>query len=83
MIVTGSQIRAARALLGWSQSKLATEAEIGEMTVKRFENSLDRDFGTVKTVRSIKQALENGGVIFMDDDGEFGPGVRLSKSSGY
>jgi transcriptional regulator with XRE-family HTH domain len=34
-VITNLQIRAARALLGWSQPKLAEEAGVSVITIKR------------------------------------------------
>jgi transcriptional regulator with XRE-family HTH domain len=78
-VITGSQVRAARALIGLNQRDLANMAGIGEMTLKRFESSADENFGRIKTYNLIKQALENTGIIFIDADEHGGPGVRLSQ----
>ncbi len=76
MTITHSQCRAARALLGWSRKQLAQSALIAERTLVDFErgarNPLDR------TLSDIRRALEEAGVIFIDEDDE-GPGVRLKK----
>jgi len=61
----GLQCRAARALLEWSQDRLATEADVGIMTVKRVEAG--------KEVRSaqasaIKRSLEQAGVVFLEKE---------------
>jgi hypothetical protein len=44
-------------------------------TVSRYENGSDA-YGD--TLNKIKRALEAGGIIFLDENGE-GPGVRLKK----
>jgi len=76
MSIVASQCRAARALLGWSRKQLAQSALIAERTLVDFErgarNPLDR------TLSDIRRALEDAGVIFIDEDEE-GPGVRLRK----
>ncbi len=78
MTIIPSQCRAARALLGWSRKQLAQSALIAERTLVDFErgarNPLDR------TLSDIRRALEDAGVIFIDED-ELGPGVRLRESS--
>ena len=76
MMVTVQQIRGARGLLGWSQSKLATAAQLSEPTVKRFETGVARvsDAALAKMVA----ALEGAGVEFIPENGG-GSGVRLRK----
>ena len=75
--MTPSQSRAARALLDWSQPKLAETARLGLSTVVDFERS--RRAVPDKTVAAIRAALEAAGVIFVESNGE-GPGVRLRKA---
>ena len=71
------QLRAARALLGWSQTELAERAGMSLPTVKRVETesgprvSEDARYG-------LQRALELGGVEFIDENGG-GPGVRLRR----
>jgi transcriptional regulator with XRE-family HTH domain len=77
-MLLGQQIRAARALLGWSQAQLAKKAEVSDMTIKRFESQQQELFGTVQSSVRIQQALEAGGVVFIDQDDKLGPGVRLA-----
>jgi transcriptional regulator with XRE-family HTH domain len=75
-----SQIRAARALLGWSQSTLASGAGIGLATLQRIEQGEGIVKGNFGTILKIQQTLENAGICFTDDeDGEIG--VRLVKKS--
>jgi transcriptional regulator with XRE-family HTH domain len=70
-----SQIRAARALLGWSQTTLARSSGIGLATLQRIEQSKGVLKGNFETVMKIQKTLENAGIRFMDD--ELGEGVRL------
>ena len=74
MPLTAPQCRAARALLDWTQAELATRAEVSPGTVRGFEanrHALHR-----ATASAIRQALESGGVIFLDADTVGGEGVR-------
>ena len=71
-----AQTRAARGLLGWSQSQLAEASGIGLSTIRRMEGSDGPLRGTAGNVWKVQQALENAGVIFINADEE-GPGVRL------
>jgi transcriptional regulator with XRE-family HTH domain len=71
------QIRAARGLLGMSQEELAARAELGVVTIKRLEAAGEEIRGSAKTTARIQRALEAAGIIFIDQDGANGPGVRL------
>ena len=76
-MIRSVQIRAARALLAMSQQDLATRAAVGLNTVKRIEAALDHPTGTIQTLLRITRALEQAGILFIDQDEERGPGVRL------
>ncbi len=69
------QVKAARALLGWSQNDLAGASGISEPTIKRLEAGQGDLGGRQATVDAIRAALESGGVEFTNGDQ---PGVRLS-----
>jgi transcriptional regulator with XRE-family HTH domain len=71
-----AQIRVARALLGWSQSQLASIAEVGLATLQRIEQSEGVVKGKFATVLKIQNALEQAGIRFIDDEGD-DVGVRL------
>ena len=75
-MVSVRQIKAGRALLGWSQSDLASASEVSEPTIARLE-SVDGELGGREaTVQKIRAALEKGGIQFIEGNGG-GPGVRL------
>jgi transcriptional regulator with XRE-family HTH domain len=73
------QIKAARALLAWSQEELASAANISIPTIKRLEANDGPLGGRSETGDKIRQALQVGGVEFIDENGG-GPGVRLRKA---
>ena len=75
------QVKAARALLAWSQTDLANASGVSEPTIARLE-SQDSDTlgGRASTSDAIRRALEAAGVQFIEENGG-GPGVRLRKSS--
>ena len=75
--ITSEQFRAARALLGWSQTQLAEWAGMSLPTVKRVENNRGPRVSD-EARNALKRALEKGGVEFIDENGG-GPGVRLGK----
>ncbi|WP_082512381.1 helix-turn-helix domain-containing protein [Afipia sp. Root123D2] len=70
------QIKAARALLGWSQEDLAREASVSIPTVKRLEALKGELGGREGTAEKLRSALERSGVRFVGEDGK-GIGVRL------
>jgi len=71
------QIRAARSLLGMGQDELAKRAGISVVTVKRLEAAGVTITGSAQTNARIQIALEKAGIIFIDQDEDKGPGVRL------
>ena len=77
MILT-AQLRAARGLLGWSQSRLATESGVALSTIKRMESVEGPIRGTAESVWKVQKALEDGGVVFVNENGG-GAGVRLAR----
>ena len=76
-MISSAQVRGARGLLGWSQSRLAQAAALSLATVRRYETGNGSKL-SLSAVRSIHAAIEAAGVIFVAENGE-GPGVRLRK----
>jgi hypothetical protein len=76
--VSTRQIKAARALLAWSQGDLAIAAQVSIPTVKRLEAKDGPLGGYRETATNIRLALERAGVEFIDENGG-GAGVRLRK----
>ena len=75
-----SQIRAARALLGWSQNKLARAAGVGLTTLQRIEQNEGVVKGNFSTILKIQNALEQAGIQFTDGEaGEIGVRLQTSK----
>jgi predicted transcriptional regulator len=72
------QVKAARALLAWSQEQLAAAADVSIPTIKRLEAQDGPLGGRDETGTKIRSALESAGVHFIDENGG-GPGVRLGK----
>ena len=75
-----AQIRAARALLGWSQTQLARRAGLGLATLQRIERDEGIEKGKFSTVIKIQKALEQAGIHFIDDEaGEIGVRLHLGR----
>ncbi|WOC15409.1 helix-turn-helix transcriptional regulator [Pseudochrobactrum sp. MP213Fo] len=72
------QIKAARALLNWSQANLALKSGVSEPTIKRLESP---DSGSIggreETAAKLVSALQEAGIEFIDDKRGRGV-VRLS-----
>ena len=73
-MITPRQIRAARALLGWSQQQLADKAIVSLNALTRLEKG-KVDF-RVSTITAIEKTLSKAGVEFLSA-GEKGEGVRM------
>ncbi len=72
-MLEGIQVRMGRAAVGWRVRELARNAGVTPNTISRIENGGD---ALASTMERLQTALENAGVIFIDED-ELGPGVRL------
>jgi DNA-binding transcriptional regulator YiaG len=72
--ISPAQVRAARGLLDWSQSRLAAVSALPLRTLVRFEAG--EGAPRQATLSSLQLALEAAGVEFIEQNGG-GPGVRL------
>jgi transcriptional regulator with XRE-family HTH domain len=77
MMIEAAQIRAARALIGWSAAKLADAAGVPVSIVQQFETGAP-DHIPDEAVDKMRAALETAGVVFIPKNGG-GAGVRLRK----
>jgi DNA-binding transcriptional regulator YiaG len=77
-MITGAQIRSARAALRISAVTLAKLAGVGEQTIKRFEQSEGVPPSRSSTLLVIQRTLEAAGIEFIGTP-EDGPGIRLRK----
>jgi uncharacterized protein (DUF433 family)/transcriptional regulator with XRE-family HTH domain len=75
-IVIPPQVRAGRALLGWSQEDLARKAGVAITTVRDVEGEKRAE---TAAAGEVVRALQNGGVEFVSGSTTGGPGVRLAK----
>lgn len=74
-MITGAQLRMARAALKWGVRELARAAQVSPATVSRIEAEQPANAATIAAIRT---ALESAGVEFIPENGG-GPGVRLRK----
>ena len=75
MSISMQQIRAARALLGWSQAELAANAQVGRATIAAFESGATNSMQP-RLMRDVVNALERAGIEFLDPiEGVRGEGV--------
>nr|WP_180982406.1 helix-turn-helix transcriptional regulator [Methylocella silvestris] len=72
------QIKAARALLAWSQEQMAEQSSVSVPTVKRIEAADGPIGGRDDTAQKLIAALEEAGIEFIPENGS-GAGVRLRK----
>lgn len=81
-MVTAGQIRAARALLGWSGAQLAAAAGVSLQTIRRMEGDVGPGRSTAANVHAVQKALEDAGVVFIPSSADgAGPGVRLKQGA--
>jgi transcriptional regulator with XRE-family HTH domain len=71
------QIRAARALLGWSQQDLAKRANLAASTIADFERGQRNP--VANNLAAIGNALEQSGITFLPGGAIVGPGSRIPK----
>lgn len=75
-MITGLQIKAARALLRWTATDLADAAKLSMPTIQRLEQFDGLPAGHMKTINSVFQVLQRNGIEFIGSP-EDAPGVRL------
>lgn len=81
-MLTARQLKAARALLGIDQQKLADLAGVSVPTIRRMEGSEDNVRANVDTLVKVVQALEEAGVELIGPgaaSAAIGRGVRLKE----
>jgi transcriptional regulator with XRE-family HTH domain len=79
-MITGRQIQAARALLGWSQQELADRARISINALYRLENGLVDP--RISTVEAVRLAFERAGLEFFSDRDSEGLRLKRPRSAG-
>jgi transcriptional regulator with XRE-family HTH domain len=75
-MVSCCQIKAARAMLGWSAIELANRSGVGSASIKRYEVQDGVPVANTKNLMSIRNTLEEAGIEFTGDP-LVNPGVTL------
>ena len=77
-MILGCQIKAARALLGWQVTDLASAAGVTPSTIDVMENEMGIFADDTCGLTDIVASVERSGVLFITGySSEGGPGVRL------
>jgi len=77
-LLTSEQVRAARSLLRWEQSKLADASGVSLPSIKRLETQPGPLAAQMRTVAAIRSTLEAAGVQFVEaGETAIGSGVTL------
>jgi transcriptional regulator with XRE-family HTH domain len=74
-LIAPVQIKMARAAVGLGIRELAELAECAPSTILRFEGG--KGGMQSGTLARLQKALEKEGVVFLEADEKYGPGVRL------
>ena len=80
-MISGAQIRAARALLGISAAELANISGVGHRTLQRFEATDGIPEARTMVLQQLIRAFESKGIIFRGDPVN-SPGVQLQREYG-
>ena len=78
-MISSSQLKAARAMLGLSALKLAESSGIGPATIRRYELQQGIPSANTNVLQKIKSVLELSGIQFTGDP-LVNPGVTLDVS---
>lgn len=78
-MISGAQIRAARAILRWTASETADRTGMTRETIQRLEKFDDIPPSRTQSLIELKRVFEGAGIIFVEEDENGGPGVRLKR----
>lgn len=81
-MLQANQIRAARALLNWSQNELVERTGLSLTTIRRMEDDkIGPERSSAGNVNAVTKILEDAGIAFIGDgeDRPGGPGVRMGR----
>ena len=69
-------LRMARAALGWTLKELGDKAGVNMNTISRYEAGSEILSGTMEKIEVV---LRGEGVIFLDEDADYYPAIRIHK----
>ena len=75
-MILSDQIRAARAMLRWSATRLSEESGVSRPTIQRMETAIGVPGAHSKNLEAIQRTLEKAGIEFIVENGG-GSGVRF------
>lgn len=81
-MLKANQIRAARALLNWSQAELVERSGLSLTTIRRMEDDkIGPERSSAGNVATVTRIIEEAGVAFLNNGEQVGggPGVRMSE----
>ncbi|TAU80464.1 transcriptional regulator (plasmid) [Rhizobium leguminosarum] len=81
-MLQANQIRAARALLNWSQAELVEKSGLSLTTVRRMEDEkIGPERSSAGNVATVTKVIEEAGILFLQAGQliEGGPGVRMAQ----
>ncbi len=61
----------------WSAAELANMSGLSERTLQRMEAAEGVPVGLSRNLQLVQKTLEDAGIIFIDQNEDTGPGVRL------
>ena len=76
--ISSAQMRAARAMLGWTALDLAAQSKVGVATICRVEVVDGEIPVTLANEAAIRQSFEAAGIEFIEENGT-GEGIRFRK----
>ncbi len=77
MAISGNQLKAARAIIGFDQKQLAERSGIGINTIRNMETAGPENIkARTQSLDAITAALKSAGVVFLDE-GQAGRGVWI------
>lgn len=76
-----AQIKAARALLGWSQADLMEQTGISKPTIARMEQSDGDVRGHKVTLAMLNRVFADAGIVFLQDDEGYGVRLNIGRPS--
>ena len=76
--ITGGQLRAARALLGWSVRELSMLCGVSKSAISRAEKLNGKIRMQTRTLDAVVRALEEHGIEFLSAEG-----LRINRNKSY